>query len=138
MYIYTAGGGNPLYRAELLKQCSRGKNRAAEPIFFAELAFFVHKGDVEVKKGEQTLLEHLFLTVFYQFSPFVAQQMQPSEAFFDFLFPSYGCFRGGTCPMRQKVLPHPTMGHCLTVTALALSAHRPFGPARLARGLDNF
>ena len=28
------------------------------------------------------------------------------------------------------------MRHCLTVTALALSARRPFGPARFARGLE--
>ena len=26
--IYTAGGGNPLYREELLKQCSSVKNKA--------------------------------------------------------------------------------------------------------------
>ena len=26
LYIYTAGGGNPLYRAELLKQCKKAKN----------------------------------------------------------------------------------------------------------------
>ena len=56
----------------------------------------------------------------------VAVILAPSEAFFDFLFPSYGRFREGTRPTRQKVLPHPTMRHCLTVTALALSA----------RGLD--
>ena len=49
------------------KTVFQGKKKAAEPIFFAELAFFVHKGDVEVKKGEKTLLEHLFLTVFISF-----------------------------------------------------------------------
>ena len=32
--------------------------------------------------------------------------------------------------------PTPLWGHRLPVTALALSARRPFGPARFARGLD--
>ena len=66
----------------------------------------------------------------------VSVVLPPWEAFFDFSFPSYGRFREGTRPTRQKVLPHPTMGHHLTVTALALSARRPFGPAQFARGLD--
>ena len=80
-------------------------------------------------------------TAIFVNGPFVALAvpvvLAPSEAFFDFSFPSYGRFREGTRPTRQKVLPHPTMQHCLTVTALALSARRPFGPARFARGLDN-
>ena len=33
--------------------------------------------------------------------------------------------------------PTPLWGHRLTVTALALSARRPFGPKRFVRGLDN-
>ena len=45
--------------------------------------------------------------------------MAPSDPFFDFSFPSYGRFREGDPPTQQKVLPHPTVGHCLTVTALA-------------------
>ena len=67
---------------------------------------------------------------FRQNGPFVALAvpvvLAASEAFFDFLFLSYGRFRERTRPTQQKVLPHPTMGHRLTVTALALSA----------RGLD--
>ena len=46
--------------------------------------------------------------------PFVAlgetAHFQPSEQFFDFLFPSYGCFRKKHQPMRQKVFPCPTLG----------------------------
>ena len=37
----------------------------------------------------------------------------------------------------KKSYPTPLWGHRLPVTALALSARRPFGPARFARGLDN-
>ena len=37
----------------------------------------------------------------------------------------------------KKSSPSPLLGHRLPVTALALSARRPFGPARFARGLDN-
>ena len=80
------------------------------------------------------------LTAIFVNGPFVALAvlviLAPSKAFFDFSFPSYGRFHEGTRLAQQKVLPHPTMGHCLTVTALALSARRPFGPARFARGLD--
>ena len=47
---YTAGGGNPLYRAELLKQCSSVKNKAIGLIFFAELESYMHKVDVEANK----------------------------------------------------------------------------------------
>ena len=36
----------------------------------------------------------------------------------------------------QKSYPTPLWGHRLPVTALALSARGPFGPARFARGLD--
>ena len=63
--------------------------------------------------------------------------MAPSDPFFDFSFPSYGRFREGDPPTQQKVLPHLTVGHCLTVTALAREARSPFGLARFARGLDN-
>ena len=48
--IYTAGGGNTLYRAELLKQCSSVKNKAIGLIFFAELESYMHKVDVEANK----------------------------------------------------------------------------------------
>ena len=37
----------------------------------------------------------------------------------------------------KKSYPTPLWGHRLPVTALALSARRPFRPARFARGLDN-
>ena len=36
----------------------------------------------------------------------------------------------------KKSYPTPLWGHRLPVTALALSARRPFGPARFARWLD--
>ena len=48
--IYTAGGGNPLYREELLKQCSSVKNKAIGLIFFAELESCMHKADVRANK----------------------------------------------------------------------------------------
>ena len=48
--IYTAGGGNPLYQGELLKQCSSVKNKAIGLIFFAELESYMHKADVEAKE----------------------------------------------------------------------------------------
>ena len=47
---YTAGGGNPLYQGELLKQCSNVKNKAIGLIFFAELESYMHKVDVEANK----------------------------------------------------------------------------------------
>ena len=45
--------------------------------------------------------------------------------------------RGEPGRRAQKSYPTPLWGHRLPVTALALSARRPFGPARFARGLDN-
>ena len=42
--------GNPLYREELLKQCSNVKNKAIGLIFFAEKESCMHKVDVEAKK----------------------------------------------------------------------------------------
>ena len=48
--ICTAGDGNPLYREELLKQCSSVKNKAIGLIFFAELESYMHKVDVEANK----------------------------------------------------------------------------------------
>ena len=51
--------------------------------------------------------------------------LAPWDRFFAFLFPSYGRFREGNPPMQQKVLPHPTVRHWLTVTALARSARVP-------------
>ena len=48
--IYTAGGGNPLYQGELLKQCSNVKNKAIGLISFAELESYMHKVDVEANK----------------------------------------------------------------------------------------
>ena len=48
--IYTAGGGNPLYQGELLKQCSSVKNKAIGLIFFAELESCMHKADVKANK----------------------------------------------------------------------------------------
>ena len=50
LYIFSAGSGNPLYRAELLKQCSSVKNKAIGLIFFAELESYMHKVDVEANK----------------------------------------------------------------------------------------
>ena len=38
----------------------------------------------------------------------------------------------------QKVFPLPTVGFYCTAKALALSARRPFGPTRFARGLEKF
>ena len=74
--------------------------------------------------------------------PFVALgdsfDLAPSDPFLNFSFPSYGNFREGDPPTQQKVLPHLTVGHCLTVTALAREARSPFGLARFARGLDKF
>ena len=60
----------------------------------------------------------------------------PWERFFDFPFRSYSCFRKKILLTAQKVFPLPTVGFYCTVKALALSARRPFGPARFARGLD--
>ena len=54
LYIYTAGSGNPLYCAELLKQCSSVKNKAIGLIFFAELESCMHKVDVEAKKWQKS------------------------------------------------------------------------------------
>ena len=51
--IYTAGGGNPLYCEELLKQCSSVKNKAIGLIFFAELESYMHKVDVEANKWQK-------------------------------------------------------------------------------------
>ena len=48
--IYIAGGGNPLYREELLKQSSNIKNKAIGLILFAELESCMHKVDVQAKK----------------------------------------------------------------------------------------
>ena len=46
--------------------------------------------------------------------------------------------RGEPGRRAQKSYPTPLWGHRLPVTALALSARRPFGPARFARGLDKY
>ena len=67
--------------------------------------------------------------------------LAPSDLLCDFSFPSYARFREGNPADAPKSLPPPhsaLWGHRLPVTALALSARRPFGPARFARGLDNF
>ena len=48
--FYTAGGGNPLYCEELLKQGSSVKNKAIGLISFAELESCMHKVDKEAKK----------------------------------------------------------------------------------------
>ena len=74
--------------------------------------------------------------------PFLALDMTvnfpPWNRFFDFSFRSYSCFRKKIRLTAQKVFPHSHLWEfCLPVTALALSARRPFGPARFARGLDN-
>ena len=53
--IYTAGGGNPLYREELLKQCSSVKNKAIGLIFFAESESYMHKADVEAKEWQMAM-----------------------------------------------------------------------------------
>ena len=45
--------------------------------------------------------------------------------------------RGEPGRRAQKSYPTPLLGHRLPVTALALSAPRPFGPARFLRGLYN-
>ena len=62
--------------------------------------------------------------------------LAPSDWFFDFLFVRNGpfCKKTGWCA--KKSSPTPLWGHRLQVTALALSARRPFGPARFARGPD--
>ena len=49
------------------------------------------------------------------------------ERFFDFLFPSYGCFLKKPGGRVKNSSPSPLWGHRLPVTALALSAQRPFG-----------
>ena len=75
--------------------------------------------------------------------PFVALReavhFPPWERFSDFPFRSYSSFCKKNPVTRQKVFPLPTVGagHRLPVTALDLSARRPFGPARFVRGLDN-
>ena len=70
--------------------------------------------------------------------PFLALDMTvnfpPWKRFFDFPFRSYSCFRKKIRLTCQKVFP--LWGHRLPVKALALSARRPFGPVRFARGLD--
>ena len=72
--------------------------------------------------------------------PFLALTMAvnfpPWERFFDFPFRCYSCFRKKIRLTAQKVFPLPTVGFYCTVSALALSARRPFGPARFVRGLD--
>ena len=45
----------------------------------------------------------------------------PLERFFDFLFPSYGCFRKKSGRRAKKSSPTPLWGHRLPETALALS-----------------
>ena len=66
--------------------------------------------------------------------PFVALgnmvDLPNSDRFFDFLFPNYGHFRKKKQLKRQKVFPHLR----LPVTALALSARRPFGPVHARSG----
>ena len=73
--------------------------------------------------------------------PFVALgvtvHFPPWKRFFDFPFPSYSHFLKKIRLTRQKVFPLPAVGDRLPVTALVLSARRPFGAARFARGLDN-
>ena len=54
----------------------------------------------------------------------------PWDRFFDFPYRSYSSFR------KKKLVDPSLWGHRLPVTALALSARRPFGPAHFARGLD--
>ena len=65
--------------------------------------------------------------------PFLALGMTanfpPWKPFFDFTFPSYSCFRKKIQLTRQKVFPLSTVRTPFAVTALALSAHRPFRPA---------
>merc|ERR1711954_214159 len=61
----------------------------------------------------------------------------PWKRFFDFSFRSYSCFRKKNPADGSKSLPPSHLWEFrLPVTALALSARRPFGPARFARGLD--
>ena len=55
----------------------------------------------------------------------------PWEQFFDFPFRSYSCFRKKFGWPVKKSFPFPLWGHRLPVTALALSARTPFGPARI-------
>ena len=66
----------------------------------------------------------------------VSSVLAPSDLLCDFLFPSYAVFVRGPVQRAKKSYPTPLWGHRLPVTALALSARRPFGPARFARGLD--
>ena len=62
--------------------------------------------------------------------PFVALgvtvHFPPWDQFFDFPFRSYSSFRKKIWLTRQKVFPLPTVGAPLPVTALVLSARRPF------------
>ena len=73
--------------------------------------------------------------------PFLALGMAvnfpPWKTFSDFPIRSYSCFRKKIRLTRQKVFPLPLWEFRLPVKALALSARRPFGPARFARGLQN-
>ena len=50
LHIYTAGGGNPLYCAELLKQCSSIKNWALKLFFFCKFGILHDEGRRESKK----------------------------------------------------------------------------------------
>ena len=66
-----------------------------------------------------------------------AADLAPSDPFVDFSFPSYTRFCKKKAGRRaKKSSPTPMWGHRQPVTALALSASRPFGPAGFARGLD--
>ena len=60
----------------------------------------------------------------------------PWDWFLGYPIRSYSRFCKKKRPVK-KSSPSPLWGHRLPVTALALSAGRPFGPARFARGLDN-
>ena len=63
----------------------------------------------------------------------------PWDRFFDFPFRSYSSFRKKNLVDLSKSLPPSSLwGHRLPVTALALSARRPFGPTRFARGLEKY
>ena len=68
----------------------------------------------------------------------MAVKFRPWERFFDFPFRSYSSShkKKYSWPVK-KPSPFLLWGHCLPVTALALSARKPFGPVRFARGLDN-
>ena len=88
----------------------------------SECLFFGPKFRFLAKKSDFCHTTPIFVD-----DPFLALDMTvnfpPWKRFFDFPFRSYSCFRKKNFVDPSKSLPH---SYC-TVTALALSARRPFG-----------